>query len=40
MLKHGLQEIQDARIILPSRRKDRPDPERLERRYEAFRLSQ
>ncbi len=36
MLKHGLQEIHDSMIQLPSRRIDRPDPVRLEKRYEAF----
>lgn len=37
MLKHGLQEIHDSLIQLPSREMDRPDPSRLERRYEEFR---
>jgi len=37
MLKHGLQEIHDSVIQLPSRKPDRPDPARLERRYEEFR---
>jgi len=38
MLKHGLQEIHDSLIQLPSRILDRPDPARLERRYDEFRL--
>lgn len=37
MLKHGLQEIHDSLIQLPSRKPDRPDPARLERRYDEFR---
>ncbi len=32
MLKHGLQEIHDSVIQLPSRKLDLPDPARLERR--------
>ena len=36
MLKHGLQEIHDSMIQLPSRRIDRPRHVRLEKRYEAF----
>jgi putative restriction endonuclease len=36
MLLHGLQQIDRARIELPSRVADRPDPQRLEVRYEAF----
>jgi len=38
MLKHGLQEIHDTRIQIPSRKLDRPDPVRLQRRFEEFRL--
>ena len=37
MLLHGLQEIHDSQIQLPVRVRDRPDPARLEVRYEAFR---
>lgn len=37
MLKHGLQEIEGNKIVVPGRVADRPDPERLERRYEQFR---
>jgi putative restriction endonuclease len=37
MLKHGIQEMNNHQIILPSRRKDYPDKERLEWRYERFR---
>jgi hypothetical protein len=36
MLKHGIQEMNDQKIILPYRKKDWPDPERLDERYEAF----
>ena len=36
MLRHGLQEIHDATIQLPSRKSDRPEPSRLELRYEQF----
>lgn len=39
MLRHGLKEIHGAGIILPSKKKDRPDPQRLEQRYEQFRAS-
>jgi len=36
MLKHGLQEMHGRRIGLPSRRKERPDRERLAERYAQF----
>jgi putative restriction endonuclease len=36
MLKEGLQGFHGAGILLPRRPEDRPDPARLERRYEAF----
>jgi putative restriction endonuclease len=36
MLKHGLQELHGAKLILPSKAIDRPDPERLDQRYELF----
>ena len=36
MLKHGLQELHGSRLVLPTRPQDRPDPERLERRFEVF----
>lgn len=36
MLLHGLQEINDLKIELPARVGDRPDPSRLQRRYEDF----
>lgn len=39
MLKHGLQEMHGATILLPTRRSDRPDRERLALRYEAFKAS-
>ena len=37
MLKHGLQEMHDRPIVLPTRPTNRPDPMRLEARYETFR---
>ena len=36
MLRHGLQEINDRRIIVPRSTHERPDPERLERRFTSF----
>jgi putative restriction endonuclease len=36
MLKHGLQEIHDSKIHVPTSYKLRPDPSRLEKRYEEF----
>jgi len=36
MLKHGLQEINGTKIVVPGQVGSRPDPERLERRYESF----
>lgn len=36
MLKHGLQEIHDTRIHVPTRAHLKPDPQRLERRYDEF----
>ena len=36
MLKHGLQGLQGQRILVPSRRVDRPDEGRLEVRWERF----
>jgi len=38
MLLHGLKELHGARILLPSQRRHWPDPTRLERRWEKFRL--
>jgi putative restriction endonuclease len=37
MLKTGLQGFHGARILQPRRMDERPDPERLEVRYDAFR---
>jgi len=37
MLLHGLQEINELKIQVPSRVSERPDPQRLEARYSAFR---
>lgn len=37
MLKHGIQELNNRKIILPSRRQDFPDRERLDWRYQKFR---
>jgi putative restriction endonuclease len=36
MLVHGLQEFQDKKIVVPRSRRDRPDPKRLEERFERF----
>jgi len=36
MLLHGLQGLHRRRIVVPSRRIQRPDPELLQRRYERF----
>lgn len=36
MLKHGLQEMHGRQIIMPSKRSDRPDRERLAERYAQF----
>jgi len=36
MLKHGIQELNNRKIILPTSRKDYPDRERLDWRYEKF----
>lgn len=37
MLRHGLQEMHGTTIHLPRSRADRPDPSRIEERYEQFR---
>jgi putative restriction endonuclease len=37
MLVHGLQEMNGVRLSAPTSRHSRPDPERLEERYEEFR---
>jgi putative restriction endonuclease len=37
MLRHGLQELDGSRIILPARLADRPDPDRLAQRFELWR---
>ena len=39
MLLHGLQELHESTVVLPSRRADRPDPDRLAWRYERFRAA-
>jgi putative restriction endonuclease len=36
MLRHGLQEMHRRPLTLPRQRSDRPDPERLALRFEAF----
>lgn len=36
MLKHGIQEINDQRLNVPKRVKERPDPERLRVRFNEF----
>ncbi len=37
MLRHGLQEMHGTTLFLPRSQRDRPDPSRLEERYEQFR---
>ena len=37
MLKHGIQELNNHKIILPNRKRNYPDRERLDWRYERFR---
>lgn len=39
MLKHGMQEMHGATILLPTRRREQPDRDRLALRYEAFKAS-
>lgn len=39
MLRHGLQEVHGSRLAVPRSRRDRPDPARLEERYEQFRAA-
>ncbi|MFL6238577.1 MAG: HNH endonuclease [Actinomycetes bacterium] len=39
MLRHGLQELAGAELIVPTSKREQPDPERLDERYEAFRLA-
>lgn len=39
MLRHGLQEMHGAKILLPRREADRPDRLALERRFETFRAA-
>ena len=36
MLRYGIQSLENNKIILPSSRKDRPDKDRLQQRYENF----
>jgi putative restriction endonuclease len=36
MLRHGLQGLQRVKLVVPSRKKDKPDPERLEYRFKEF----
>jgi putative restriction endonuclease len=36
MLKHGLQEMNGQKLLVPSSAQSRPDPERLQVRYEEF----
>lgn len=37
MLRYGLQEFHESKLILPRKLHDRPEPDRLEERYEQFR---
>ncbi len=39
MLRHGLQELHGSSITAPKRRRDHPDSDRLEERYEIFRAA-
>jgi putative restriction endonuclease len=39
MLKAGLQQIDEVKLILPRRRRERPDPDRLRLRFERFEKS-
>ncbi len=39
MLRHGLQAMHGSQIFLPRSRRERPDPARLEQRYEQFRAA-
>lgn len=39
MLRHGLQEMHGTTILLPRSRNDRPDPTRLDERWEQFRAT-
>lgn len=39
MLRHGIQEMHGRALVLPSKRGDRPDPARLELRFEAFKAA-
>jgi putative restriction endonuclease len=39
MLKHGLQELDGSRIVLPARAVDRPDKDRLAHRFERWRAA-
>ena len=39
MLTHGLQGMGGTRLLIPRERVARPDPERLEDRYEQFRAA-
>ena len=39
MLLHGLQELHESTVVLPSRRVDRPDRDRLAWRYQRFRAA-
>jgi putative restriction endonuclease len=39
MLRHGLQEMHGTKILRPKARPDRPDPTRLEERWERFRAT-
>jgi len=36
MLRHGLQELENSKLILPSRIADRPDRDRLALRFNRF----
>jgi putative restriction endonuclease len=39
MLRYGLQQMNGTKLVLPRREDQRPERDRLEERYEAFRLA-
>ncbi|GAB1456901.1 hypothetical protein MASR2M48_22090 [Spirochaetota bacterium] len=39
MLKHGIQELNGSSLILPRRVSDKPDQDRLSKRFEEFRMA-
>jgi len=39
MLKHGIQELNGSRLILPKKKNNKPDQDRLSQRFEVFRVA-